>query len=307
MGTPHENDLLEPPVSTTMSPFPTVSPFLEMGAYEAIWAEEPVTFKRLAERFATHPNYLPSSFVPSTKAHEYAHSALHRLEDVEHFGVRLYGAAEYPEKLRDAAYPVQLLYYAGNWDLVWSRSVAVVGTRSPSTEGLARTRKLTEALVEDDFTVVSGLAAGIDTQVHRTAMAAKGRTVAVIGTPLSKTYPKENAALQREIAEDFLVISQVPVMRYEQQDYRRNRAFFPERNITMSALTEATIIVEAGETSGTLTQARAALGQRRKLFILDSCFRQGLDWPAKLREEGAIRVQNYGDIERALSATSHSD
>ena len=307
MATPHQNELLEPPVSTTTSLFPTVSPFLEMGAYEAIWAEEPVTFKRLAERFATHPNYLPSSFVSSSKAHEYAHSAFHRLEDIRHFGVRLFGAAEYPPKLRDAAYPVQLLYYAGNWDLVWSRSVAIVGTRSPSAEGLARTRKLVEALVADDITVVSGLAAGIDTQVHRTAMAAGGRTVAVIGTPLSETYPKENAELQRQISENFLVVSQVPVMRYEQQDYRRNRAFFPERNVTMSALTEATVIVEAGETSGTLTQARAALAQRRKLFILDSCFRQGFDWPAKLQEKGAIRVQNYDDIHRALSTTSHGD
>ena len=307
MDTRRHDDFLEPPGSSQTLPFPTVSPFLEMGAYEAIWAEEPVTFKRLAERFGAHRDYLPSSFVSPTKAHEYAKSAFSRFEDVRHFGVRLYGAAEYPDKLRDAAYPVQLFYYAGNWDLVWSRSVAIVGTRSPSIDGLARTRELTEALVADDFTIVSGLAAGVDTQAHRTAMIAGGRTVAVLGTPLSNAYPKENAALQRQIAEEFLVISQVPVMRYEQQDYRRNRAFFPERNVTMSALTEATIIVEAGETSGTLTQARAALDQRRNLFILDSCFRQGLDWPTKLQEKGAIRVQGYGDIERALSTTSHGD
>jgi DNA processing protein len=85
----------------------------------------------------------------------------------------------------------------------------------------------------------------------------------VIGTPLSRVYPKDNAELQRKIAREFLLISQVPVKRYERQDYRRNRLFFPERNITMSALTEATIIVEAGETSGTLIQARAALNQGR--------------------------------------------
>ena len=73
----------------------------------------------------------------------------------------------------------------------------------------------------------------------------------MIGTPLSHTYPRENARLQSKIASEFLLISQVPVKRYERQDYRMNRLFFPERNITMSALTEATIIVEAGETSGT--------------------------------------------------------
>jgi DNA processing protein len=68
----------------------------------------------------------------------------------------------------------------------------------------------------------------------------------------------------------------------------------------MSALTEATIIVEAGDTSGTLYQARAALEQGRKLFILDSCFNAGLDWPAKYEAKGAIRVKDYGDIRKHL-------
>ena len=134
-----------------------------------------------------------------------------------------------------------------------------------------------------------------------------GRTVAVIGTPLSHVYPKENAELRRKIADEYLLISQVPVRRYEGQDYRRNRLFFLERNITMSALTEATIIVEAGETSGTLTQARAALHQGRALFILDNCFRNGLTWPQKFVPKGAIRVVDFDDISEHLSATTHRD
>ena len=125
------------------------------------------------------------------------------------------------------------------------------------------------------------------------------RTIAVIGTPLSHSYPKENSALQRYIAEHFLIISQVPLKRYEEQDYRRNRAFFPERNVTMSALTEATIIVEAGETSGTLIQAKAAIRQKRHLFILDSCFRDPkLTWPARFGAKGALRVKDYDDIRK---------
>lgn len=125
-----------------------------------------------------------------------------------------------------------------------------------------------------------------------------GRTIAVMGTPLSKVYPSENAELQRRLAEEFLVISQIPVKRYDRQDFRRNRSFFPERNVTMSALIEATIIVEAGETSGTLIQARAALHQGRKLLILDSAFRdQRLTWPARFAEKGAIRQH--------LSPTTH--
>ena len=110
-----------------------------------------------------------------------------------------------------------------------------------------RTRRLVRALVKDGFTIVSGLATGVDRQAHTTAMEEGGQTIAVLGTPLSRVYPKEHVDLQRTIAEQFLVISQVPVKRYEEVgDYRLNRLFFPERNKLMSALSEATIIVEAG-------------------------------------------------------------
>ena len=280
-----------------------ISPFQEMGAYEAMWCQRGTTFNTLAKKFDEHPGSLPSTFVSHEEAQECAAFVFNKFEEAEiKFGVRVHGAGEYPAKLRDAANPVEVLYYQGWWDLADSRSVAVVGTRNPSPEGLARTRKLVKLLVEDDFTVVSGLAAGIDTMAHRTAMEENGRTIAVIGTPLSHTYPHENEELQRQIAEEFLVVSQVPLKRYESQAYRFNRSFFPERNRTMSALTEATIIVEAGETSGTLIQARAALRQGRRLFILDSCFQKPeISWPARFEAQGAIRVKDYDDIRDALS------
>jgi DNA processing protein len=284
-----------------------VSPLTEMGAYEALWDKPDTTFKTLSEKFAARPNALPSDFVSATKAREYADfvQARFREADVTRFGVRVHGAGEYPEKLRDAAHPIELLYYQGWWDLVESRCVAVVGTRGPTADGIARATRLVKELVKDNFTIVSGLASGIDTVAHETAIEEGGRTIAVIGTPLSHTYPKDNVDLQRKIADEYLLISQVPVKRYEGQDYRRNRLFFPERNITMSALTEATIIVEAGETSGTLIQARAALHQGRKLFILDNCFKRGLSWPQKFADKGAIRVVGYDDIRKHLSPTTH--
>jgi DNA processing protein len=284
-----------------------ISPLLELGAYEALWDKPKTTFKTLSEKFAARPNAVPSDFVSPSKARKYAQFVQRRFREAEvtRFGVRVHGAGEYPKKLRDAAHPIELLYYQGWWDLVESRSVAVVGTRTPTKDGAARATRLVKALIKDGFTIVSGLAAGIDTVAHETAIAEGGRTIAVIGTPLSHTYPKENAELQRKIANEFLLISQVPVQRYERQDYRKNRLFFPERNITMSALTEATIIVEAGETSGTLIQARAALHQHRKLFILDNCFRKGLTWPRKFADKGAIRVMDYDDIRRHLFRTAH--
>jgi DNA processing protein len=285
-----------------------ISPLRELGAYEALWDDPAASFKTLSEKFKARPGAVPSDFVPARRAEECAVFVREqfRKAHIDRYGVRVHGAGEYPEKLRDAAYPVELIYYQGWWDLVNSRSVAVVGTRKPTSEGLKRTRQLVRKLVSDGFTVVSGLATGVDTAAHETAIAEGGRTIAVIGTPLSHSYPRDNAELQRKIASEFLIISQVPVGRFEKQDFRRNRLFFPERNITMSALTEATIIVEAGETSGTLIQARAALQQGRKLFILDSCFRKKrLTWPRRFEERGGVRVVDYDDIREQLAATAH--
>lgn len=96
-------------------------------------------------------------------------------------------------------------------------------------------------------------------------------------------------------------MNQVPIWRYSTQDYRSNRLFFPERNATMSALRQATVIVEASDTSGRLAQARAALQQGRKLFILDNCFRNPkLTWPARFEAQGAVRVTGIDDIRAAL-------
>jgi DNA processing protein len=259
----------------------------------------------ISEKFAARPNAVPSDFVPKSKALEYAALVQERFRtaEVTRYGVRVHGAGDYPSKLRDAAPPVEMLYYQGWWDLVASRSVAVVGTRKPTADGISRTRRLVKELVKDSFTIVSGLATGVDRVAHTTAIEEGSLTIAVIGTPLTFAYPRENAELQRKIASDFLVISQGPVRRWGKQDYRKNRLFFPERNITMSALTEATIIVEAGETSGTLIEARSAL--HRELFILDNRFRMALKWPQRFADKGAIRVTDYDDIRRHLSTTAH--
>ncbi|MDR5615282.1 MULTISPECIES: DNA-processing protein DprA [unclassified Arsenophonus] len=280
-----------------------ISPFEEMAAYEALWSENGATFRSIADRFRKYPDTIPSRMVTENVRKEFK-EILKDIFDrfqVKHFGIRIHGANEYPEKLRDAKHPIEVFYYQGWWDLINTRNVAVVGSRRVSEEGKKRTRKLVKCLIEDNFTIVSGLAEGVDTEAHRTALDAGGNTIAVIGTPLSHFYPKQNIELQQRIRENYLLISQVPFKRYLDQDYRTNRLFFPERNATMSALSEATIIVEASDTSGTLTQARAALDQGRKLFILDSCFQNStISWPAKYEARGAIRVKNYQDIKDNL-------
>jgi DNA processing protein len=250
-----------------------ISPRLEMGAYEALWLRDGAWFTNIAEKFAGQPDALPSDFISPTEAGRCASEVLRifKEEGIDRFGIRINHAGDYPEKLRHAQHPVELLYYRA------------------------------KALAERGFTVVSGLATGIDRATHEATLEAGGPTIGIIGTPLSDCYPKENKALQDRIAQEYLLISQVPVLRYRQQKPPQNRFFFPERNITMSALTEATIIVEAGDTSGTLTQARAALHQGRKLFILNSCFeRPGLTWPERFEKQGAIRVREFDDLWSAL-------
>jgi len=173
----------------------------------------------------------------------------------------------------------------------------VVGSRTCTKEGLIRARKLAKMLVANGYTIISGLAKGIDAAAMAAAIEENGHVIGVIGTPIDEYYPKENAALQRIVAQQHLLISQVPFYRYAHEPFVSHKYFFPERNKTMSALSEATVIVEAADTSGTLTQARACLEQDRKLFILNSCFEQSdLKWPHNYEKRGAIRVNNIEDI-----------
>jgi len=277
----------------------SISPMREMGAYEALWLKQGTSFKKVADLFAKDPTALPSDFVPPLEADNAARRVLAKLKNVgvHQFGVRINHAGDYPKRLRDARNPVELLYYQGTWELSEMRSLCIVGSRKPSEEGIRRAARLAKELVDRDIAVVSGLATGIDTAAHNAALQAGGKTVAVIGTPLGDYYPKENRPLQEHIAKEHLLISQVPILRYEQEGFRQKRYYFPARNATMSAMTEGTIIVEAAETSGTLTQARAALYQGRKLFILDSCFqRTDITWPARFEKKGAIRVRKPEDI-----------
>lgn len=142
--------------------------------------------------------------------------------------------------------------------------VAVVGTRTPSPEGIAHARAIAGGLAERGVTVVSGLAAGIDTAAHGSALAVGGRTVAVIGTGLRHSYPAQNARLQQEIAKRGLVISQF------WPDSPPSKTSFPMRNAVMSGYSLATVVVEAAYRSGARMQARLALEHGRRVFLMRS-------------------------------------
>jgi DNA processing protein len=142
--------------------------------------------------------------------------------------------------------------------------VAVVGTRTPSPEGVAHARAIAGGLAERGVTVVSGLAAGIDAAAHGSALAVGGRTVAVIGTGLRRSYPAQNARLQREIAERGMLISQF------WPDAPPSKTSFPLRNAVMSGYSLATVVIEAAYRSGARMQARLALEHGRRVFLMRS-------------------------------------
>jgi DNA processing protein len=289
------------PLSNTSNTLP-IYPFKEIVAYEALWAHRKTTFKSLADMFSKYPNSRPSDFIDTNKIPEL-------VDEIKNIVLTatftpnplIAGTFDYPPKLKDAEEPVELLYYVGNLDYLKTQSVAIVGTREPTRGALEITKEIATKLVKDNITVVSGLAAGIDTQAHEAAISAKGRTIAVIGTPLNRVYPKQNENLQNKIAKEHLLISQVPFYRYSKDTYITNKLFFLERNKTMSALSDATIIIEAGETSGSLTQASAAVHQRRKLFIWDSCFKNpDITWPERFANKGAKRISSYEELKIEL-------
>lgn len=160
--------------------------------------------------------------------------------------------------------------------------VSVVGSRKASSSGLAAARQLAEALAARDVVIVSGLAEGVDTEAHEGAMMRGGRTIAVLGTPLDKPYPSKNRELFQRIVQHHLAVSQFA------PGTRTQPSHFPMRNRTMALIADATIIVEAGEGSGSLHQGWEALRLGRPLFLSETLVEMpGLRWASEMTRYGA--------------------
>lgn len=176
--------------------------------------------------------------------------------------------------------------------------VSIVGSRKASAEGLASAGKIARLLVAQGVVIVSGLADGIDTSAHKATISAGGRTIAVLGTPLDKEYPAKNFDLLQEIKRNHLAISQFPV------GHLTTRKDFVLRNRTMALISDATIIVKAGESSGSLHQGWEALRLGRSLFIWTSIVNDHrLTWPAKMLEYGAMELVDPEDVLEALPSS----
>jgi DNA processing protein len=201
---------------------------------------------------------------PSPDADRLLSEAHADLERWEAQGMRLVTVIEpdYPPNLRAVHDRPPMVFLAGALTPEDARAVAVVGARKATRVGTEQAAAISAHLAAGGYTVVSGLAAGIDTAAHMAALGRGGRTVAVIGTGLARCYPPQNRALQTRIARECAVVSQF------WPDSPPSRRSFAMRNAVMSGMALATVVVEASETSGARMQARLALAQGRPVFLV---------------------------------------
>ena len=205
------------------------------------------------------------------------------------------GEPRYPEALLNTADPPLLLFTLGRVELLGAPSVAIVGSRGATPQGLENARAFARFLSERGLTVVSGMAAGIDGAAHEGALDGPGSTIAFVGTGLDRVYPARHAKLMKRIAVQGLVASEYPLGALPLQLH------FPRRNRLIAGLAKGTLVVEAALESGSLITARMALECGREVFAIPGSIHSPLSQGChRLIQEGATLVENGGDILREL-------
>ena len=224
------------------------------------------------------------ALLPDPEDENALRAAARDLRRWEQSGLRFVSVLDpsYPVQLRDIHQAPPFLFVAGDLR-PQDPAVSVVGSRNASAGGLETASQIARGLVERGITVVSGLAAGIDTAAHRSALDAGGRTVAVIGTGIIRSYPAANRALQDRIARVGLVLSQF------WPDAPPTRQSFPMRNAVMSGYGFASVVVEAGENSGARIQARLAVEHGRPVILLHSVV-EATSWAPRLINQPGVYV-----------------
>jgi len=202
----------------------------------------------------------------------------------------------YPSRLRTIADPPPLLYVSGSLEESDQLAVAVVGARRATPAGQMITERLANELAAAGFTIVSGLARGVDAAAHRGALTAGGRTVAVLGCGLGRTYPAEHERLRHEIEERGAVVSELPL------DAPPHSGHFPRRNRIISGLSLGVIVTEAAIDSGSLITARLAAEQGREVFAVPGFVRAETSRGTHaLIKEGAALIEEGQDVIDAIA------
>ena len=186
------------------------------------------------------------------------------LEKLERIGGRIitYWDDDYPKLLRRIYYPPLMIQILGELKDSDEFAVAIVGTRMPTAYGKMQAEKIASALAEQQITIVSGLARGIDSIAHSSALKVNGKTISVIGSGLDVIYPPENKKLFQQIAENGLIISEFPL------GTKPDAQNFPKRNRIISGISLGTVVVETKHTGGAMQTAAHALDQNREVFAV---------------------------------------
>jgi DNA processing protein len=219
------------------------------------------------------------------------------LERAEELGVWILhmGDPRYPPLLKQIYDPPPVLYVKGTLERADNLGIAIVGSRRCSIYGSEQASRLAHLLAASGFTVVSGMARGIDTAAHHGALAAEGRTIAVQGCGLAHVFPPENARLFELISQSGACISELPLQ------FEPLSENFPPRNRVIAGLSLGTIVVEAGLRSGALITARTALESNREVMAvpgkIDSPLGKG---PNQLIKQGAKLIESVEDVMEAL-------
>lgn len=227
-----------------------------------------------------------------------AAAELARMEEF-HVGLRALGGEGYPAPLSNISDPPPLLYVRGGWEERDANAVAIVGSRQCTAYGRRMAERLAAGLVQRGFTVISGLARGIDGAAHRGALEAGGRTIAVLAGGLSKIYPPEHAELAEQVQESGALLSEAPM------GMQPIGNMFPARNRIISGLARGVIIVEAAEQSGALITARHAAEQGRAVFAVPGPVDSGPSGGTNaLIRDGATLVRSAEDVVEELDGVA---
>jgi DNA processing protein len=202
----------------------------------------------------------------------------------------------YPPRLREIFDPPVVLFGRGRVELLQSLMLGIVGTRRPTPYGVAASERLSADLAQAGLTIASGMARGIDTAAHKSALAAGGDTIAVFGCGVDNVYPAENRKLADELAAKGLLLSEFAM---GAPAYPQN---FPVRNRIISGMSAGVLVVEGAQYSGSSITAKMALEQQREVFAVPGSIMSKMSWgPNLLIKQGAKLVQDWNDVVVELS------
>lgn len=212
------------------------------------------------------------------------------LQEPNHWVIPL-GSSYYPPLLAQTATPPLFLFAIGNIEHLLTPQIAIVGSRSPTPQGLSNTQFFSQSLVSEGLTITSGLALGIDGEAHRSALANNGYTIAVMGTGLARVYPASHRDLAYAIADQGVLVSECF------PDEGITAGSFPKRNRIIAGLSLGTLVIEAAVKSGSLITARIAMEESREVFAVPGSINNQLARGCHaLIRQGAKLVENSEDI-----------